>query len=679
MKALYYQTITQDGKSGLARFQVQPLEPCPYVTDGLAECTGTIGIYLQKMPIILSGSWENGIFHVDSCRLACRGAEEGQLLLQYVAPWLTERQKQSILSLGDVLPITSRHRDVIRKFEHGRSYELIEKLDALGEKEELTKFLFPFHVPLDRVTALINNKVTMSELLKDPYRICIHYDIGIKSADEIARSHLHIQPYAPKRLCAYVYDTLLKSLNSGNTCIPLRRLTRAVEKRMDVPMSAALVNLAVSHLNGRIMFYEDENEVYAYIRKVYMQESTLIHHIKRLQSANKKYSLKKIEEVEKTVGIHYTQSQREAFHAIESSGIKILTGPPGSGKTAIIRGIIEAFKDKVSVQLSATTGRAGQVLSEASKMPAQTTHRMLDIRPYQNNLSAKNLNNPIEADLIIVDESSMMGLELASMLVQAVKSGSILILVGDEDQLQSVEYGNVLKDLIASGKLEVYRLKEVLRHSGVISKNAEKINNGIRELTVSPDFQIFNFSSPSEALNALASNLSCGAQIVSPIKKTALGTRQINQMVQSKQQNPCVTYGGTSFYKGDSIIMTQTNYDKGYFNGDTGTLLRAAGGKVYVQIRDTEIQLDREDIRYMELAYCITIHKSQGSTYDEVHILLPDDSSHMLTKRLLYTAVTRAKSKVYIYSIRNSLQSAIENKAEYKRMTLLKQRIQKDG
>jgi len=282
----------------------------------------------------------------------------------------------------------------------------------------------------------------------------------------------------------------------------------------------------------------------------------------------------KVDEIEKHLGIHYNMGQRQAFKLLRTSGVKILTGPPGSGKTALIKGILYAFREhgKKAFKLSATTGRASQVMSDACGYPAQTVNKMLDIRPYGEHYASKNLNNPLNAELLIVDEISMIGVELFSFLVQAVKSGTIVLLVGDKDQLQSVEYGNVLDDLIQCGLFEVYRLTEIMRQEGSICENAARINKGIFDLKPDLNFKLWDFQSTEEAFQALLKNFTYDSQILSPVKGGMLGTTHINQSVHKKTGGECLTYGGVDYCIGDRIIMLQTNYDIGYFNGDIGII-----------------------------------------------------------------------------------------------------------
>ena len=303
-----------------------------------------------------------------------------------------------------------------------------------------------------------------------------------------------------------------------------------------------------------------------------------------MQSSKQELEIPDIEEIEKKLNITYTHGQRKVFQALKTTGIKILDpNAPGSGKTAVIKGLIQKFH---AVKLSATTGRASQVLMEACQKEATTVHKLLDIRPYGENLTSKNINNPIQAELIIVDEVSMMGLKLASLLLQAVKNTSILLLVGDIDQLQSVEYGNVLSDLIHSGYVETYSLTEVVRQKGSILQNAKLINEGCTSLLVDQDFHYAECQDADEILSLLEENVRVDDQILTTIRKGKLGTRALNEKLQDKKTVYCTSFGDVDYYEKNRIIMTKTSYEAGYFNGDMGIILKMDSKGLAVQFKD---------------------------------------------------------------------------------------------
>ena len=274
----------------------------------------------------------------------------------------------------------------------------------------------------------------------------------------------------------------------------------------------------------------------------------------------------------------------------------------------------------------------------------------------------------------------MLDLEIASYLFPAVRNGAIIILCGDDNQLESVGYGKVLADLIDCGKVEVYRLYQIMRQSGTICENASIILSGSAEIKLDESFSLHRYTSDNEAVKAMMSNLKYECSFVlSPVKKKGeAGVYALNKIIQESIPNLtyCFSYNNENFHIGDRIIMTQTNYDQGYFNGDIGTISSFCEGILSVTFFDKVLSLSRDDFANMQLAYSITVHKSQGSEIDDVHIILPDSCKNMLTRRIVYTAITRAKSHVYIYSVGDAFEYAVKNKAEHQRRSNLVYRIQ---
>ena len=330
-----------------------------------------------------------------------------------------------------------------------------------------------------------------------------------------------------------------------------------------------------------------------------------------------------------------------------------------------------------SIRLAATTGRAAQVLSKSTEMDAVTVNKLLDIRPFETAVPGKNINEPLNADLIIVDEVSMLGLELASFLLSAIKNQAVLILVGDKDQLPSVDYGNILADFIGCGLIETYYLTEVMRQHGTILDNSQLINHGSSALKQDKTFQVRNFCSMENAVEDIKKlHIDTDrVQYLSTVKKDNLGTHAINKYSQQNKNGKCIYYGKNRYFVGDRIIMTKTNYDRNYINGDVGIITDIREKSIIANFDGKILALDTQDFFYMDLAYCVTIHKSQGSEFDYVIVLLPDAANGMLTRRILYTAVTRAKKALIVYNVNHSMEHAISNQEERKRISLLTCRV----
>ena len=272
----------------------------------------------------------------------------------------------------------------------------------------------------------------------------------------------------------------------------------------------------------------------------------------------------------------------------------------------------------------------------------------------------------------------MLGVKMASCLFSAIKTGSILLLVGDENQLQSVEYGNVLQDLIASGCIEVCKLTEIMRQSGAICDNAVKVNNGKHDLIEGPSFHVHHCTEENTKKALFSFMQKENFQVVSSVKKGPLGIYALNKEIQKRKnlrKKICLIYKGLLFYENDPVIMTKTNYDKGYFNGDIGKIIGSDEEGVIVEFPKQILHLGKEEYHDMELAYAITTHRCQGSEFDHVHILLPRHPDNMLTRRILYTAITRAKKDIHLYVVDDACDYAIDNTAERPRISLLKDRL----
>lgn len=675
MLGIFYETLIRDEYTGNTLFTFAPVEACTHTTDGLITCEGAIPPYKKNTPLCLEGNLQNSRYLVKDYRVCQEEKKECELLLKYAAP----EYKGKIPDTAKFLLYKGTDYLVSEGMDELAAKKTLKKIRSLLNADALYQYLSKLGVAYDRIEDILAHDITLKELRNDPYRHFLYRDIPLSIADKIMHAEHQIHPYAPQRLVAYVRLALHYSEKSGNSCSSakaLLRLTNYLLEQSGMPsvhLNMALLNFCLHKLGEQVVWQDG----YIYSKKAWQEETLLISDLKRLQNAVKEYKRADIAEVEKKTGITYTEGQREVFHAIEKSGVKILTGPPGTGKSAVIQGLTVSFEGKV--RLSATTGRAAQVLSSYCNRPAETVHKLLDIRPFGDTISSKNINNPLEADLVVVDEFSMSDLELTSMLFHAIKTGCILLLVGDEDQLQSVGYGNVLHDLISSGMCEVYRLKEVKRFDGVILENAKRIMQGKGNLTECGQFQIKEFPDEDNLLEAVAKNKGKDLQVISSIKKTKLGTHSLNKLLQPVSEDFFARYGPVTYYKGDKVIFTATNYNAGYWNGEIGTLVGCdkENSSLEVKIGNRTLVIQRSDLHDLALAYAITTHKCQGSGFDNILIILPDSAPHMLTRRLLYTAVTRARKSVTIYSIGKALGYAINNQAERARTSILKERLKK--
>lgn len=359
--------------------------------------------------------------------------------------------------------------------------------------------------------------------------------------------------------------------------------------------------------------------------------------------------------------IIYSDDQKNAIQMIlKERGIGVLYGGPGVGKTTTINALIQIYKmmhPEHIIKMCAPTGRAAQRMEESTNLPSSTIHKLIDIRPFNDDEIHKGKEDPIQADLIIMDETSMADTRIFSLYLNAVKSECSLIFVGDPDQLESVGPGRILFDMIHAkkGLFKVYELRQLFRQAenSIIIQNARKIKVGNSDLNTGKEFQVFYSDSKEETLEFIKAYAhlysSNELQFLCPIKKDDSGVKNTNkilQMIFNHSTKERVQYGNRRFYLNDKVLLTKNRTEHDYYNGDIGYIQEITNKHITIQCENRKIFLPKEKLHDMELAYTMTIHKSQGSEFPFVFIILPESSKYFLTRNLLYTAVTRAKKKV---------------------------------
>lgn len=430
---------------------------------------------------------------------------------------------------------------------------------------------------------------------------------------------------------------------------------------------------------------EKENEkVYVTTEGMWETERRITEHIQRLEGSGIAHSVteEEISQIEAENGIAYSKEQRSAFRLLERGGIAILTGGPGTGKTTVIRGLIEAFKRAVPdavITACAPTGTAAKRLSASIGMKASTIHKLLDIRPFAGLSLVQNKDeyNNLDADMLIVDEASMIDEELFLMLVRAVKNGALILLSGDEDQLPSVGCGNVLHDLLDDEAIRRCRLRQVFRQKdgSSIIENSRKIRNGKSDLAEDAHFCIKRYPN-TERLKEYVKNIAKNDAFSNPEKmriftsaRTArypVSAEALNQVVQKQRVDPneeVFLYNGESYSKGEPVLFLRNNYKLGYFNGDIGRVASVIrdGGASYlaVSLDKRLIYLSGSLMGDLTHAYAMTVHKAQGGECETSIIALPQEPSVLLQRGLIYVAVTRARKNVLLLSEGDALEKAI--------------------
>jgi exodeoxyribonuclease V alpha subunit len=381
-----------------------------------------------------------------------------------------------------------------------------------------------------------------------------------------------------------------------------------------------------------------------------------------------------------------------------TSKISILTGGPGTGKTSTVQAILRLLQGKgKNALLAAPTGRAAKRLTESTGHEARTIHRLLEVSPGEGFKFQRNQDNPLDCDLLILDECSMVDLILMNNALKAIHPASHLLLVGDADQLPSVGAGNVLRDIIASGVVPVTRLDVIFRQAAgsTIITNAHRINKG--EMPIFPpdrkDFFFFGKEEPEEASELVVDIVArripekfgiplADVQVLSPMHRGAAGARMLNEKLQARlnplrYDQPEYRSGSRLFRRGDRVLQLRNNYDKDVFNGDIGRieLIDLEEGEIHVDFEGRSVTYDFSDLDELTLAYAMSVHKSQGSEYPVVVLPLLTQHYMLLQRNLLYTAITRAKKMVVIVGTRKAMAMAVKNDKIAARWTALTERL----
>lgn len=607
--------------------------------------------------------------------------------------------KNDPLKLTKVKGISTTKATAIQK-----SYQQSEYL------EELMLALKPFQISTSKIIKISNvyGAKALEKIKDNPYALCDDVDgIGFKIADSIARVY-NKSPNDDFRIRAGIIHTLNESaIVEGHVYLPFEVMISKTQKTLQQGEisgkvdSNDIIRVSIDMNNAKELIIEKDQSVYLPV--YYASEVSVGRKVKILLDKKPrafKYDMEEcIAELEEKNKIQYAPKQREAIRAIKDTNLLIITGGPGTGKTTIIKGIIDIYKKNFpgsKIILVAPTGRAAKRMEEATKLEAKTIHRQLEYRPSSDGkiVCERNEYNPIDADLIIIDESSMVDLLLFSTFLKAVRPSTMLIMVGDIDQLPSVGAGSVLKDLIESNKVPVVRLNEIFRQEDTskIIINASNINNGKTDLEYGDDFIFIREEADNEipgiVLKCFIDELTRikdinEIQVLSPFRrKTVNGVDQLNKVLQeglNKKdfKKPEINYRYTTFRKYDKVMQCKNNYEKEIFNGDLGIIKRidTNEGVMVVEIDGEEINFFKDELDELQLAYATTIHKSQGSEYDTIIIPLTKQHKVMLQRNLIYTAITRAKKKVILIGDEAALRYAIRNDRVNSRFSKLKSRI----
>jgi exodeoxyribonuclease V alpha subunit len=536
----------------------------------------------------------------------------------------------------------------------------------------------------------------MAVVQENPYRLAKDISgIGFRTADGIA-SKMGIERDSIHRLKAGVVHALDRATDDGDTCLPREKLIEAARDLLEVeiaPIEKAIEQLSVG---GEVVIEDD----YVYLARLCRAErgvATKIHELRWAPLTLPAIDFEKaLTWVQQKTRVALAAAQRNAIQTALTSKISVITGGPGVGKTTIVNSIVKILRAKNGkVLLAAPTGRAAKRMSEATGAPAQTIHRLLKFEPHEGGFT-HNERNPLDGDMIIIDETSMLDIPLAYHLLKAIPLTASVVFVGDVDQLPSVGPGNFLRDVIDSDRVPVVRLTEIFRQAknSFIITNAHLVNEGkmpVLDAQQEADFFFIEEEQPEKVLATIKAL--CGervpkkfgfdpmrdVQVLTPMHKGLCGSENLNRELQTtlNPSGPNVQRWGRTYRVGDRVMQIRNNYDKDVFNGDLGRVKRIdlIEQQVIVEIDEREIPYEFTDMDELLPAYAISVHKSQGNEYPCVIVPLLTQHFVLLQRNLLYTAITRGKKLVILIGSKKALAIAIRNNKTAARYSRLKERL----
>ena len=584
---------------------------------------------------------------------------------------------------------------------------------------QLIEFFAVHHLPAELAvrTYKIYGDSTMELLYDDPYLLMDDgLDASFGAVDKFA-IELGVAGDDPRRVEAGILFELTYNLSAGHSFLPEQKLIAATAQLLSVTPEVVQQGLAQAREAERVVSDTLAGIPVIYLPQLYEAETYCASRLSDF--ASNSFSVN--EDVEPLLrsaaeesGLHYSQQQEQAIRVAASSGLLLITGGPGTGKTTVLRGILNLLGNlQLRYLLAAPTGRAAKRLSEVTGEDASTIHRLLEsgIDPATGKMAfARDEDNPLKCDAVVVDEMSMVDVLLLSSLLRAIPKGKRLILVGDPDQLPPVGPGFPFSDMLRSGCLPTVCLTEIFRQAqkSLIVMNAHRVNRGeLPELkTVTSDF-FFMRRGNEESVTQLIRDL-CATrlpknmgiqpseiQVLSPTRKGGVGTAALNKLLQAALNPPAPEkkekpYGESVFREGDRIMQIRNNYDimwrqtdgtavgTGIFNGDVGVIreIDLQQETLTVAFDDKEADYDFTQLGELELAYAVTVHKSQGSEYRAVILAAWNGSPYLLNRSVLYTAITRARELLIIVGREETVAAMTENAKKNRRYTGLKLRLQ---
>lgn len=700
--------------------------------------TGTFPNIGLGEEVILTGTWvthpsygEQFATEAFERRLpsSVRGIAEylGSGLIRGIGPRLASRIAEKFgEDTFDVLAYEPERLTAIRGITEKKAREIGRQFTEQNEMRLLMDFLAEHRLPVS-LTPLLYKRLrdsAIDALCENPYLLCDpYYDVDFKIADGLAME-LGLSLLSDERADAGVLYTLVFNLDNGHTFIPVEKLTAAVcsllsDEDVVFDEERALASIERLRERGRLVCEHIAGRDAVYLRDLHDAEAYLAEMLGYMAERNYEYDFD-VDELLKALvldsEVPYSEKQKQAITTAARNGLVILTGGPGTGKTTTVRGILQVFEALgLNTLLAAPTGRAAKRLSDLTGMEAKTIHRLLEAGFGMGGRTAfvRNLTNPLECDAVILDEVSMVDITLMQALIEALPHGARLVLVGDADQLPPVGPGNFLRDIIGSHRVPTIQLTDIFRQAqqSDIVMNAHAVNEGHMPVPsrADGDFFFLKRADPAAVIETVAQL--CAArlpnhygllpsqiQVLSPARRQGSGTIALNRRLQEALNPPSEDklekrFGDWIFREGDRVMQVRNNYDiiwekrendeqgTGVFNGDVGEILQIFPRQECMVIRfDDRIATYTYDmLGELELAYAVTVHKSQGSEFDAVVLALSDAlPRRLLTRNILYTAITRAKQLLVIVGSPDVVAYMVGNNQKGRRYSALKARLRED-
>ena len=619
----------------------------------------------------------------------------------------------------------------IKGISKEKAKEISESFVENWEVWQIVGFLEKFGIGAESAKKVYNllGINAIQEIEADPYiLIDISRGVDFNQIDQMAIK-LGIDRESQKRITSGIKYALIKITYNGHCCTLKENLIEYVKQLLGVSTEVIEEGLLTLKVNDDIVVENRDGEQWVYLYSFYRTEKNIAERIIKLEQAKNTKKFNNIEKelklVEEKTDMLLSDKQKEAIKMINENNVTIITGGPGTGKTTIIKSIIEIYKPKkYKIVLSAPTGRAAKRITETTGEEASTLHRLLEIGKLDEETFYKKdkeyEGSPIDADIIIVDEVSMVDMFIMSSLLSCIYLGTKLILVGDTDQLPSVGPGTVLKDIISSEKIPTVHLNQIFRQAAKskIIVNAHRVNDGEKfiqkddpnlEENPKEDFFFIKENNPEKILEQVLSlcngrlkkygdyDFFENIQVLTPTKKGMLGTKELNKALQQelnphRDGEPEKLSMGATFRIGDRVMQTKNNYDmywekkdgeslevgNGVFNGETGTITNINEKEKNIRIKFDDEKVcwyEFNDLEQIEHSYCVTIHKAQGSEFDVVIMVIPQAAPMLLTRNLLYTGITRAKKLLIVIGNDKVVDYMIHNVDSKKRNTGLEYKL----